>query len=239
VCSNRYACGRPLRSGINVGPVDGRIGRARDYCSLGFTAAATDGSKWAVTAAHCMQFAIDEGLGTIWGHGEQVIGQIRHPRWDDECRFIGYNATNCKIDVARILVQNSYWTTGGYFYTATALNNPLPVDGAVTRPEQIQVGDTMCLSARHSGDGNVCGTITFPGSASRMAKVSKDGCNGDSGGGWYHKTAAGTRIAYGIHDASDDDGCHVGGSQSYFSTLPNINYWWDHTTAATLRVETR
>jgi streptogrisin C len=49
-----------------------------------------------------------------------------------------------------------------------------------------------------------------------------DGCDGDSGGGWYW-LSGGVRTAYGIHHGSST-GCHghAGGSTSWFSAWPTI-----------------
>jgi hypothetical protein len=45
--------------------------------------------------------------------------------------------------------------------------------------------------------------------------------------------------AYGIHSGSSNDGCHVAGNVSLFSSLPDINAHWDATAAARIRVDTR
>jgi streptogrisin C len=222
VCTDRLHCGRPLRSGI----VLWASGRG-NQCSLGFTARATDGSRWAVTAGHCG--ANNGGQGVIWGHGEQYIGPIRH----------GRNSGN--IDVARILVQNPYWTTGGWFFNAYDPNTPVPVDYAIAERGTIQKGDAVCLSAWHSRIGENCAMIYLEYGDRGMPQVNYGSCPGDSGGGWYHITASGYRIAYGIHHGgSTTPNCSgTEGGDSIFTAIPDLNAWWDDTTTALLRVEYR
>jgi streptogrisin C len=222
-CTDRLHCGTPLRSGIVLWAQG--LG---NVCSLGFTARATDSSRWAVTAGHCGTLT---GDGGIWGHGEQTIGPIR------------YGRDSGNIDVARIHVTGSYWSTGGYFFNANTPNTPLPVDYAITYRGTIQVGDAVCLSAWHSTVGNACGTIVDAFGSRNMPQVSFDACPGDSGGGWYFLTSSGTRWAYGIHHGQPDNTtltCHNhAANDSIFTALPDLNDWWDSTTAATLRVEYR
>jgi hypothetical protein len=111
-CSSRTACGTPPRSGIVIGiDADGSgPGSATQVCSLGFTASATDGSKWFVTAGHCASGNTATSCPSAtacWGHGQQYFGPMRS---------IGFSGN---IDVGRIREDNSYWGTGA---TSTMLH---------------------------------------------------------------------------------------------------------------------
>jgi secreted trypsin-like serine protease len=72
--------------------------------------------------------------------------------------------------------------------------------------------------------------------------ASIDSCEGDSGGGWYHMNSSG-RIAWGIQSQADDpdwgEVCHGAGEKSYFSSIPQINEYWDNSTTISIRLETR
>jgi streptogrisin C len=216
VCTTRQSCGSPLRGGITIGPAE-----QADNCSLGFTAAASDGSRWAVTAAHCGT------LNQRWWHGEQVIGPFRYP----------VNQGN--MDFARIHIQNSYWTSGGYMYNAGSPNSPRDVDFQLYARYLLQQGDVLCFNARFAEANGACGTIADPTATHRgMIEVNYDACGGDSGGGWYEVLATGRR-AVGIHSASSE-GCHNHTTgNSWFTATPDIIAHWDATTTATLRFETR
>ncbi|GIH11338.1 hypothetical protein Rhe02_94050 [Rhizocola hellebori] len=221
-CTDKYNCGRPLRSGVVLW--------ARNYgeiCSLGFTARGGDRSKWAITAGHCAEAT---GEGVTYGHGEQPIGPIKYSRNSGE------------VDVARIHVQGTYWSTGGYFFNLEDANTPIEVDHAIDNRGTIQIGDAVCLSSWHSTLTESCGTITTAFGVRGMPTVNFDACSGDSGGGWYFPTTDGTRWAYGIHRGQSSSGitCHQHTlNDSVFTALPDINAWWDTTTASTLRVEER
>jgi streptogrisin C len=221
-CVSRYSCGAPLRSGIALWYDNVSHAGA---CSLGFTARATDGSRWAITAGHC---ALNTGTTNhVWGHGEQAIGPIRYPVNGD------------RYDIARILVGGPYWTVGGYLYNPRSPNTVLNVNYAITSRSTIELGDAVCLSAVHSVVGTSCGTITDTANAGRgMPEVSFDGCRGDSGGGWYALLGS-ERWAYGIHSGSQNSGCHVAGSRSFFTAVPDANAWWDREALATIRIEYR
>jgi streptogrisin C len=232
-CTSRTACGSPARSGIVIGiDADGAgSGSATQECSLGFTAAASDGSKWIVTAGHC-----SHGVGscpsstTCWGHGQQFFGPLRDVIFDGN------------LDAARIRKDNSYWATGGYIYNGNSPDNPVDVDVAIIYRTSMQQGDTVCLAAWHSSSGADCGIITNLVSVLGMVETSLQACSGDSGGGWY-APMSGLRWAYGIQSRADDPhdypNCHTSGKKSYFSALPDINAYWDSHAAATIRVETR
>lgn len=220
-CGSRRNCGHPLRSGIILW--EGEYDNAA--CSLGFTASASDGSRWAVTAGHC------GANGSVWGHGEVTIGPLKDRRV----------ANN--LDVARIHVQSAYWlqSTRGWFYNFGTPNSPLPVDYAITIEGAMIPGEVVCLSAWHAVPGQSCGTlgVVNDANAGGRARVNNfDACGGDSGGGWYWRNSVGERWAYGIHSASSQ-GCHIAGGFSWFSTLPDINAFWDANAAATIRVDYR
>jgi streptogrisin C len=221
VCYTRLSCTSPLRSGIVLWAT--RPGN--HTCSLGFTARAGDGSRWAVTAGHCGAVTGEFG---IWGHGQTPIGPIQAGR--------DYH----NIDIARIQVSSA-WQTGGYLYDFFQPNIPAALHYAITARGTIQHGDAVCLSAWHSTAAN-CGTIVQPFGPRGMAQVSFDACNGDSGGGWFYVNHNGERWAYGIHhgQAYNADTCHDHArNDSTFTTVPDMNAFWDATTASRLRLEER
>ncbi|WP_173081943.1 S1 family peptidase [Phytohabitans rumicis] len=224
VCTDRYHCGNPARSGINIWHHSDRA-----WCSLGFTARTSTPpvSRWIITAGHCAE-GEGGGRGVQWGHGGQPFGPLQS----------FFNVGN--VDVARIRVDSSYWVTGGYMYTETNPNTTVDVDLAIQYRASIAVGDGVCLNARR---GAVCGVVTNTVDSRGMVRVDADGCPGDSGGGWYWPGGSG-RWAFGIHHGGTTscpaDGAPAGGT-SLFSTLPDINAYWDGEDAigAGLRVETR
>jgi streptogrisin C len=230
-CSNRYDCGAPLRSGVNVGPWNATANHATAFCSLAFTMHASDGSRWALTAGHCVsQDAINRGQ--TWAHGAQPIGPVRQ-RQDD-----GRTA----VDAARIRIDSSYWrqTGGGYmYYTPTAT---VDVDYAIVARGTIANGDPVCFNARSyvPGDDN-CGVVTSSIGFRGMFTVSGvKACGGDSGGAAY-LLISGQRWAYGLINSTSPRGsndCMYGGSVTA-SAIPDINAWFDAHAAATIRVDTR
>lgn len=244
-CTSRTSCGAPFRSGISVGR-DWDAGgpqQAEVYCSAGFTARATDGSRWMITAGHCAGAWEDAGVssscasaayGGCWGHGQQWWGPIRD-NWP-------YGVPPyANIDVARARRDNTYWTAGGYMYNAAAPNSPVDVDAAIEFRFTIQVGDPVCQSMLHAVPGASCGTVTNVAHPDwyGMVAVSIDSCVGDSGGGWYMLSGT-QRWAVGIQSAADNgSACHGAGEKSYFSAIPDINAYWDNTSAATIRFEYR
>ncbi|MFC0529735.1 S1 family peptidase [Phytohabitans kaempferiae] len=220
-CHDRRNCGRPIRGGIILW----RGSYASASCSLGFTASAADGSHWAVTAGHC------GAVNTQWGHGERPIGPMRQVR------------DTGSVDVGRIRIDSSYWkgSTWGWLYNTQDREAPLSVDYALSSEATIQVGETVCLSAWHSTASQSCGIIAEVNDASvrGMVRVTGfDACPGDSGGGWFMRSSTGQRWAYGIHSRSNN-GCHVSGGTSWFSSLPDINAYWDSVSSANIRVDTR
>lgn len=220
-CHDRRNCGTPMRGGIILW----RGGYSSPNCSLGFTASAADGSHWAVTAGHC------GAVGMQWGHGERPIGPMRQVR------------NSGSVDVGRIRIDSSYWKTStwGWLYNANDLDAPVHVDYALTSEATIQVGETVCLSAWHSTASLSCGTIAIVNDSGTRGMVRVrgfDACPGDSGGGWYMRSSTGQRWAYGIHSRSNE-GCHVSGGNSWFSSVPDINAYWDSVSSANIRFDTR
>lgn len=218
-CVDRETCTTPLRSGIGLW----MHSRRPAECSLGFTARAGDGSRWAVTAGHCGSAS---GEFATWGHSAAAIGPIQ----------AGRDSGN--IDIARIHVTNPVWQTGGYLYDFFQPNVPAPLHYSITARGTIQAGDGVCLSALHSQRDN-CGTIVTAFGYRGMPQVTFDACAGDSGGGWFHITSYGENWAYGIHSSSGAP-CHFHATyDSVFTAVPDMNDFWDATTAALLRLEER
>jgi streptogrisin C len=215
-CVSRFSCSTPLRGGIVLWG-----GNHGNQCSLGYTALAADGSRWAITAGHCGDIT---GAGPTWGHGTGAIGPMVE----------GVNSGN--VDVARIQITNPYWQAGGWMYDYYAPNTPAKLHYAITARGTVQAGDGVCLNAWHS-DANNCGIILNSYDVRGMPVTSYDACPGDSGGTWFNITPGGRRIGYGVHmggPASCKD--HEKG-YSYFTAIPDLNAHWDRTTAARLRIE--
>lgn len=221
-CVSRFSCSTPLRGGIVLW-----AGAAnRNECSLGYTARAGDGSRWALTAGHCGAIT---GPGPTWGHGTGAIGPM----------IEGRNSGN--VDVARIHITNPYWQTGGYLYDYFNRDTPAVLHHAILARGTIQAGDIVCLNAWHSISEN-CGGIVQSFGERGMPRVNYDACPGDSGGGWFYVSPAGARLAYGLHSWSEENSgentCHFHWTNdSYFTAIPDLNAHWDATTAARLRIE--
>lgn len=216
VCTTRTACGQPARSGI-VLSINGTNG-----CSLGFRAAATDGSKWVITAGHCA--VVNDTIG----HGAQPFGPVRLQ-----------TLTVGGLDFLRARIDNSYWLSsgGGYLYNAASPNSPLSIYYSLTTTSSIVVGQYVCLNAWNSSAAS-CGSVNSVNTATGRVSVGFDACPGDSGGAWTWRSSAGLYFAFGVHSQSDQ-GCHLGGGTSYFSSIPEINEYNDAHSAATVRVEER
>jgi hypothetical protein len=231
-CSTRSACGTPARSGIRIGfDNDGAgPGSATNQCSLGFTAAATDGSKWIVTAGHCssgIAMSCPGASGTCWGHGQQYFGPMRSA------------IDSGPVDVGRIRLDNAYWGTGGWIYNPYAPNSPYKVNYSIIIRSTIEVGDAVCQAVQLAITGSECGTVVDVASFNGLVEASIGSCSTDSGGAWYYLSGS-SRWAYGIESRSDDVNfptCHNAGVHSYFSAIPDINAYWDSTSSATVRVQ--
>lgn len=268
-CTSRRECGAPLRTGIIIWyefvRSDGVVARGNS-CSLGFVAGASDGSRWALTAGHCVG-----GINQKWGHGAQYFGPVR------QCFQIPVSETdqletNCTrspdTDVARIRIDNPYWLMYGFGYLFHEPNVTATVDGAVTSLAQIEVGEFVCLSAWHSsytgytGSGpeaevntQPCGrvkTVRDP-DPDRIGMTVVSGavsCQRDSGGGWvhypggYNPDGSRVRIAYGINRGGSDPiepglTCSDG-AEAWFTNLPTVNSTFDHySPGSNIRVITR
>lgn len=214
-CNSRYACGAPLRGGVVIDRV-----ADTPSCSLGYTASATDGSRWAITAGHC-----DPQLNYLWRHGEQVIGPVRQ------------TLNEAEIDVARIRIDNGYWRQagGGYLYNATSPNSPLRITLSITNRNTIEVDEMVCLNARFSTLANSCGVITSAYGPRNMPTVDFDACSGDSGGAWTHRPPGGSSLwAYGVHHGSSEGTCHALFGYSTFTAVPDMNIVFP-----TIRIEIR
>ncbi len=214
-CNSRYACGAPLRGGVAINRVSDTAS-----CSLGYTASATDGSRWAITAGHC-----DEQLNYLWRHGEQVIGPVRQTLNDAE------------IDVARIRIDNGYWRQagGGYLYNYANPNAPLRITLSITNRATIEVDEMVCLNARYSTPSYSCGVITSAYGPRNMPSVDFDACPGDSGGAWTYRPPGGSSLwAYGVHQGGTNDTCHALFGYSIFTTVPDMNIVFP-----TIRIEIR
>jgi len=229
----------PLRSAINIW-----AGTANnDQCSLGYAATASDGSWWAITAGHCV--AENGGINTRWGHGEQYFGPAR----DSINNFGPYYID---VDVARIRIDNAYWREimpGGYLMNINSSNvvqdTPRVLDDRIIIRSQIDVGDPVCLQARFVRYGDSCGTVTREFNGTGQVEVGTyDACPGMSGGAWI-TPANGEYWGFGVHDGGRDGcpqfdgGLNSSQGYSYFSSLPDINDYWDYTSNATIRVDTR
>lgn len=228
-CTDRYGCGRPLRGGINIGRFQGTD--STDYCTLGFTTRATDGSRWVYTAGHCVP-TIDS---TTWGHGEQEFGQARVTR------------NSGGADYVRIRNSNPYWLAGTFGWVYRTPAAPGEINYAVSSDATISVGDTVCYGGRwFTTTTTTCGVIISraPSTGGRPHVEGPRVCGGDSGGPVTY-IAGSARWAYGLisgtispRDATnciDNDGTGV----SYFSPLPAINAHSDSVSAALVRVDVR
>ncbi len=233
-CTGRYSCGNPLRGGIQIGIW---TGSSTEYgCTLGFTMKATDGSRWASTAGHCIT-QTQVNAHTVYGHGSQAIGDAR----DTE--------KSGAVDFARVRVSGSYWTTGGYLYTYS--DSPVDVNYAIFSASTIEKGDPVCIGGRSLyPTQDACGAVTAANQNGRPQIYGVRSCTGDSGGPNI-TYVSGERWAYGLTSvaspvSADPTPAEPGRSctpdgQGYesFSSIPHINAYNDSVTAATLRVETR
>ena len=190
---------------------------------MGFTASATDGSRWAITAGHC-----GNQLNVLWRHGEQAIGPVR-ATFDD-----------AEVDVARIRIDNSYWlqSGGGYLYDYYNPNLPAHLTLAIRYRTTIQVDDVVCLNAWHSTPTYNCGVITATYGVRNMPQNDFDACSGDSGGAWIYRPSSASRWAYGVHHGGAGT-CHATTGYSSFTSVPDMNIVFDETSAATIRIEVR
>jgi streptogrisin C len=212
-CTSRALCDTTLRAG----PQLWRTNVGSTVCSAGFTGRVTGtDARIAFTAGHC-----SNGFAT-WGTGANSIGQL----WS--------SMDSGAIDAAYIPVLTAGYLDdipgqdrGGQIFRDPLYGGTVNVDGAAPTLSYIWVDDVVCLSANYTdvNGPNYCGVVTTNSDPTNrgLARVEGlDGCNGDSGGGWYW-LAGSTRTAFGLHSRSDD-GCHgdAGGTGSWFSPVPTI-----------------
>lgn len=221
-CTDRFHCGVPLRAGIAVS------WNTSSTCSIGFTATAGDGSRWAMTAGHCA------GMNTIVRHGEQAIGPIRQ----------GHNFRTSSqypgVDVERAHITNAYWLSkprqGAIFYP-NGTDNLGKINGYLSSYANLVSGQSLCLGAIHVSS-SPCGT--FNGFEEHGLGIVKgyDACHGDSGGAWT-ANLGGRRILYGVHSYSSYDGClrNNASQSSYFSTIPAIRTFWSKTIGQSMNID--
>jgi streptogrisin C len=205
VCTARDNCNDSLRSGLV-------ISRSGAGCSIGFMARGSTGVRWALTAGHC-----NGGSTETWSTAGTTIGSLNPANSID----------SGAVDASAIQVTNASYaadTVGRIYISGTSWSG---VNGSAPTLSYIWSGDTVCLSARYQAPGTVgnpCAVVTSNSDAGNRGLVrvdGYDGCHGDSGGGWYWLTSSGSRIAYGLHSRSGEDGCNVG-SVSWFSALPSF-----------------
>ena len=245
-CSSRRACGAPLRSGVILWTGN----EQNPQCSLGFVFSATDGTRWAVTAGHCV---LDPAAQ--WGHGQQAFGLMH------QCAKEGPSSLcvpNQLVDVARMKIGNQYWLTYGFGYIFSTPLSAAQVDNAITSEDQIEVGDAVCYHGWHrdytgftSGyfsqtTRQPCGEISaVSGEEWGMPMVSgAEPCPGDSGGGWTFLDENHDHWAYGVNKNTYKTQGKApypcgNGNGSWFSSIPDINAFFDAYSAATIRVMTR
>lgn len=248
VCTSSSACGRPLRSGVTVSLPDGRIS------SAGFTATAADGSRWLITTFHENGGKNASIVGQTVRHGEQYIGKVRE----------SHNIRPTGVDWTRVRISNPYWLGGsrgwlsgptrnfadGSRSSVLLNNNPVGVYYYTAGSVGVARGDVVCLHARRTRSGDMCGTVGgYPGGVlGPQVKVNNyEACRGDSGGGWVYKNPQGYRVAVGIHHASAEPSCPVltGGSAnsgtgySVFTKISAIHLYMDATAGQNFRIDTR
>jgi hypothetical protein len=258
-CDDHWHCGSPLRGGIGIWPNKSDwIGHDSDgFCSLGFTATASDGTHWAVTAGHCgpVQPA-DTDQDHSWRHGQQYLGPMRQtacppdPAAFKPCQWgSGGQLPWSGVDVGRIRIANSYWLAGnwGWMFSDATPDMKIPVNQAATVLTDLQhSGNMVCLSSQWSG--GQCGELGSVGDSDTFGLARIDhlrSCGGDSGGAVYLVVMPGVRRAVGIVSGGTANslpgapGCFGTDGATWFSALPNINTFFDSTSAATIRVDTR
>jgi streptogrisin C len=202
VCSSRSNCNDSLRSGLVVN--DGSFN-----CSLGFTARDSADNRWALVSGHCRT------SDATWGTAGTAIGPITDA------------VDSGVVDAGAILVNNATYRADRVGRIYTSSTSWSAVNGSAPTMSYIVAGETVCLSARIAAPttvGNPCAVIANTSDATNRGLVRVEGydaCPGDSGGGWYWLSSAGSRIAYGLHSRSSD-GCNAAGAVSWFSALPQF-----------------
>jgi len=127
-------------------------------------------------------------------------------------------------------------------------DTPRVLDYAILFRSTIDVGDPVCLQARYVDYGDSCGTVSDEfDSRGQVVVGNYDACFGMSGGAWISPTN-GEYWGFGVHERSreepncpqvDTGGLNSSQGYSVFSTLPDINDYWDYTSTDTIRVDSR
>ncbi|MGO1173463.1 MAG: hypothetical protein ACTMKU_04090 [Actinomycetaceae bacterium] len=254
VCTTTEACGQPLRSGIEIRTTNTSGDETR--ASAGYTMTAADGSRWLLTALH-----IGGGGSTnmrnhmVW-HGEQNIGRVRES-------FLSTTGSP-QFDFTRVRIENSYWLQGSrgwlssptqfrqsrdsiYAGRITLNDGMIPLDWYTTGSVGLQRGDAVCLFARASRAGDMCGTIS-QGSPDGFFRVDDyDACGGDSGGAWTHQWGAanGEYVAVGVHRGGRNgcpalsNGNNSTRGYSIFTPISYIHKHYEQTAGQSLLIDTR
>lgn len=207
-CTSRTDCDDDLRAGL----VLRRSGTL--WCSLGFTARSSSGTRWALTAGHCVGT-----IGETWSNGTGTIRTV-----GQATDFL--NAGN--QDAGAIQVTNAYYSaqTAGRIMIGPSSYSP------VTGESYNLVNDVNCLSASYTNParaGNPCATVTEVGASIKTKMAGYDPCGGDSGGGWYWLPGSGSRYAVALHSSSLT-GCNVANGEAWASPL---NAFWSGLTYET------
>lgn len=234
VCTGHYSCGGPLRGGIGVW----RGSAATYVCSLGHSATGNDGSRWAITAGHCVTVQ-----DQLFGHGGQYFGPAR--------QFINNPAGSYSgVDVARIRIDNAYWhqwESAGRLINitpnSTVAETPKELTWALRSRSSIDVGDVYCLAALSPTFGDACGAVSQEYTHNGAVRVGNyDACPGDSGGAWVWNSGSGY-WGIGVHEGGAS-GCpkesgDANSSQGFsdFTAIPDITTYWDANSVATIRID--
>ncbi|HEY8339598.1 MAG TPA: S1 family peptidase [Egibacteraceae bacterium] len=207
VCTSRSNCDTTLRSGVRLW----RTFVGNDVCSLGFTARNAANQRRVYTAGHC-----SNGNGVTWGTGPTTIGTMQ-----TSFDWWAYDAA---------VITVTHWLhallNDGQIYNEFFPGRTVPNVYSAPTWSYIWAGDHVCLSANYTQPNgfNFCGVVdstSDPAVRGMVRVVGLDACGGDSGGGWYWLTSAGSRVAFGLHSRSNS-GCHgsLGGNTSWFSPTP-------------------
>ncbi len=246
-----YYAGRPLRSGVTVSLPGGRIS------SAGFTATAADGSRWLITTFHENGGKNASIVGQTVKHGEQYIGKVRE----------SHKIEPTGVDWTRVRISNPYWLGGskGWLSGPTRTfagiardggpemvllnNSPVGVYYYTAGSVGVARGDVVCLHARRTRSGDMCGTVGgYPGGVlgPRVRVDNYDACRGDSGGGWVYKNPQGYRVAVGIHKGGKElcplvtgGSANSGSGHSIFTKISAIHLYMDATAGQNFRIDTR
>lgn len=244
-CTDRLNCGAPIRGGVQTFSQWYAL-----QCSVGFSAHASDGSRWMMTAGHCAGGADGNQpwLNEPFQHGQQPYGPTRqrynpftNGQWFDTIvnRWVW-------LDFLRARLDNAYWLQlpGGYLYaTATSTVDVKPA----LATEALAAGQTICRSSWspfHDDAAPNCGTVvTFNGPRNEIEVTGMVNCHGDSGGSVYVPTSTGRRavgfISGFYFQGGTNPDCVQPGYTSLIGSLSSAYHFMDINSAATIRVDTR